>query len=78
MREENFQDVCNAEGLAIRGPDHPKEEGWIYEPDRQRDLLANFWRKIEPGKSLIFYYCNHGNPLDETAMRIIVGGWADS
>jgi len=28
---------------------------------------------LEKKKSLIFYYCNHGNPLDEKARRIIVG-----
>lgn len=73
MREEYFRDVCNSENLMIRGPDQPKEVGWIYEPERQRELLKHFWTKIEPHKSLIFYYCNHGNPLDENTARLIVG-----
>lgn len=73
MREENFQDVCNAEGLTIRGPDQERKKGWVYEPDRQRDLLRYFWAKIEAKRSLVFYYCNQGNPLDEEALRIVVG-----
>jgi hypothetical protein len=73
MREEHFQEVCESEGLSIRGPDQPRENGWVYEPDRQRALLSHFWGKLERGKSLVFYYCNQGNPLDEKASRIIVG-----
>lgn len=73
MREENLQAVCLAEGLTLRQPDKPKERGWVFEPDRQRTLLHYFWQKLEPKKSLIFYYCNQGNPLDEDAARLIVG-----
>ena len=73
MREEFFQEVCEAEDLTIRGPDETRSSGWVYEPDRQRALLKGFWGKLEPHNSLIFYYCNHGNPLDENTPRIIVG-----
>src|SRR5688572_14718858 len=68
MREENFRAVCDAEGLSIRGPDDPKKQkGWVFEPDRQRDLLKYFWQRIEPQRSLVFFYCNQGNPLDENS-----------
>ncbi|MBI4589955.1 MAG: AAA family ATPase [Candidatus Rokubacteria bacterium] len=73
MREEFFQEVCEAEDLSIRGPDEPRSNGWVFEPDRQRELLKRFWGKLEPEDSLIFYYCNHGNPLDENTPRIVVG-----
>ncbi len=73
MREEFFQEVCEAEDLSIRGPDAPKKSGWVFEPDRQRELLKRFWAKLEVHRSLVFYYCNHGNPLDENTPRIIVG-----
>jgi len=73
MREEFFQEVCEAENLAIRGPDENRTNGWVYEPDRQRELLGHFWEKLEARRSLIFYYCNQGNPLDENASRIVVG-----
>ena len=73
MREEFFQEVCETEDLTIRGPDEARNNGWVFEPDRQRALLKRFWEKLEPDNSLIFYYCNHGNPLDENTPRIIVG-----
>jgi len=74
MREEAFQDICEKEGLSIRGPDDSdKDEGWIYEPDRQIKLFDHFWGQLEPSESLIFYYVNQGNPVDENASRIIVG-----
>jgi len=73
MREEFFQEVCEAEDLSIRGPDDPRSNGWVFEPDRQRELLKRFWGKLEPRSSLVFYYCNHGNPLDENTPRIVVG-----
>jgi len=73
MREEFFREVCEAEDLSIRGPDSIRGNGWVFEPDRQRELLKRFWGKLEPKKSLVFYYCNHGNPLDENSPRIIVG-----
>ncbi len=73
MREEFFQEVCEAEDLSIRVPDDPRSNGWIFEPDRQRDLLKRFWGKLELQRSLVFYYCNHGNPLDENTPRIVVG-----
>ena len=73
MREEFFQELCEAEALTIRGPDRARRHGWVFEPDRQRALLKRFWRKLEPKSSLVFYYCNHGNPLDENTARIIVG-----
>lgn len=73
MREEEFREVCEAENLKIRGPEKDKEIGWVFEPDRQKELLKHFWKKIEPKKSLIFYYCNHGNPLSENIARVIIG-----
>ena len=73
MREEFFQEVSEAEDLTIRGPDGNRTGGWVYEPDRQRELLRHFWGKLETRQSLVFYYCNQGNPLDENAARIVVG-----
>ena len=73
MREEFFQEVCETEDLTIRGPDEARTNGWVFEPDRQVELLKRFWAKLECQKSLVFYYCNHGNPLDENTPRIVVG-----
>jgi ATP-dependent exoDNAse (exonuclease V) alpha subunit len=74
MREENFRIISEDEKLFIRDSDTKnKEFGWVFEPDRQLELLRNFWGKLEKGKSLIFFYCNHGNPLDENLNRILLG-----
>ena len=74
MREENFRIICEDEKLDIRESDQAdKEFGWVFEPDRQRELLKNFWGKLEKDKSLVFFYCNHGNPLDESQNRILLG-----
>lgn len=73
MREENLRDVCDGEGFTIRPNDDGREAGWVYEPDRQRELLQRFWGKIERGKSLVFYYLNQANPLSERETRILVG-----
>ncbi len=73
MREENFQSICEAESLRIRQPDDPRSAGWVMEADRQKQLLAKFWGKLEKGTSLIFYYCKDGHPFDSAASRILVG-----
>jgi hypothetical protein len=74
MREENFRTICEDERLDIREADiKDKEVGWVFERDRQIELLKNFWAKLEKGKSLLFFYCNHGNPLDETLNRVLLG-----
>lgn len=74
MREENFRQLCEDERLEIRGPDEPdKAAGWVFEPDRQRELLNEFWGRLEKNQSLVFFYCNQGNPLDENLNRLLVG-----
>jgi exodeoxyribonuclease V alpha subunit len=73
MREENFEEISRSESLLIRQPEKPRERGWVVEADRQKALLKHFWGKLEPEHSLIFYYCNQGNPLDETSSRILIG-----
>jgi exodeoxyribonuclease V alpha subunit len=74
MREENFREVCDSEGLDLPGPtSKEKKQGWVYEPERQVPLLEHFWGKFEPGKSLVFFYVNQGNPFEESTARILVG-----
>lgn len=73
MREENFQNLCETEDLHIRQSDNPESKSWVMEADRQKQLLAKFWGKLENGKSLIFYYCKDGHPFDSASSRILVG-----
>jgi hypothetical protein len=74
LREEFFRTICEAEGIDVQGPTHPeRQRGWIYEANRQIKLLNQFWSKIEAGSSLIFFYCDHGNPIDDRLDRILLG-----
>lgn len=73
MREEQFADICEAEGLKIRSSTSGKSHGWVTEDDRQRALLKAFWDRIEPRRSLVFYYCKDGNPFDDDTSRLLIG-----
>ncbi|GBC69024.1 ATP-dependent RecD-like DNA helicase [archaeon HR01] len=47
---------------------------WEESPEEQERRLNEFWSKIEEGKSLVFFYVNHGNPLkEEKSDRILIG-----
>jgi len=53
-----------------------EEEGetWTNDPYDQKERLDNYFDQIETGKSLVFFYTNHGNPfLDEVGDRLLVG-----
>ncbi|EHK4783241.1 AAA family ATPase [Vibrio parahaemolyticus] len=73
MREENLRDIVESEHFTLRPNDDGRDAGWVYEADRQRELLSHFWGKLEPRHSLVFYYLNQANPLSEEHSRILVG-----
>ena len=72
--EENFRSICEDESLDIRGPERPGKRDRLGLRARASSRTPqNFWGKFEQGNSLIFFYCNHGNPLDESINRILLG-----
>ncbi|WP_292364382.1 AAA family ATPase [Mesorhizobium sp.] len=74
MLEANFREICEEENLLIPARRNlDSSPTWVMEDSRQRALLTHFWGKLEKGKSLIFYYCNRGNAVDDSVNRIIVG-----
>ena len=74
MLEANFREICEDENLLIPGRKNMNSSStWVMEDDRQRALLNRFWGKFTGGKSLVFYYCNRGNAVDEEVNRLIVG-----
>ena len=73
MLEEHFRDICESENLSIPGPTQENNLSWVQEPGRQKALLDHFWGKLSINSSLVFFYSNHGNPLDEHAARVVVG-----
>ncbi|TWA85145.1 UvrD-like helicase family protein [Azospirillum brasilense] len=72
MLESNFRDICEAENLLIPAPKNPSAT-WVQEDTRQRQLLERFWGKLEKNRSLVFFYCNRGNAVDDEANRLLVG-----
>ena len=74
MLEENFRAICEEENLQI--PERRNLDSsptWVMEDNRQRALLSHFWGKLKKGSSLIFYYCNRGNAVNDEVPRMIVG-----
>lgn len=46
-----------------------------YDNDKPRESAVEFFRKVEPGRSLIFYHANYSNPFsEEGADRYVVVG----
>ena len=73
MLEEHFRDICETEDLSIPSSPRDRDGGWVLEPERQIALLNHFWGKLSLGSSLVFFYSNQGNPLDEQSARVVVG-----
>lgn len=74
MLEANFRDICEEENLLLPGRRKPDSTStWVMEDNRQRALLSHFWGKLVKHKSLIFYYCNRGNAVDDAVNRLIIG-----
>ncbi|MCC7157108.1 MAG: AAA family ATPase [Bryobacterales bacterium] len=74
MLEESFREICEEENLQI--PERRNLDSsptWVMEDNRQRALLNHFWGKLKKGSSLIFYYCNRGNAVNDEVPRMIVG-----
>ncbi len=47
---------------------------WENDPEEQRMRLKDYFGVFEPGRSLVFLYANHGNPLiEEKHKRVIIG-----
>ena len=56
-------------------PDDPPPfpSAWVYPAARQERLLDLFFDRIEPSRSLVFFYCKNGNPFDDTIGKLVVG-----
>jgi len=74
MLEGHFEEICRDENLQIRGkPDAERHSTWVMEADRQKALLDHFWRKFEKGSSLVFFYYNQQNAVDDFSPRLLAG-----
>jgi len=51
----------------------PFNTSWVFSRERQLALLDLFFGRIEPGRSLVFFYCKEGQPLGDSINRLVVG-----
>jgi len=50
-----------------------EENGWVYDPEEQRQLLKEFFEAFEERQSLVFFYGMHGNPVEDESDRVLFG-----
>lgn len=55
--------TCSWPYEVMYGDDVKKGKGYDYQ--KRLENAVDFFKKVEPGKSLIFYYSNYSNPLNE-------------
>lgn len=51
----------------------PFNSAWVFGFERQEALLKHFFGRINPGKSLVLFYCKGGHPLGDHVSRLVVG-----
>jgi hypothetical protein len=51
----------------------PFETAWVFGRARQRALVDLFFGRLTAERSLVFFYCKEGQPVDESISRLIVG-----
>ncbi len=63
----NYEEMYEAAGV--------RKQGGGYDDDRRLALAKEYWSRVEPDRSLIFYYANYSNPFseDEAKHYVIVG-----
>ncbi|MFI5454095.1 MAG: AAA family ATPase [Isosphaerales bacterium] len=64
----DYDDMYNAEGVRREG-----DRGFDY--DLRLKLARDYWARVKPDRSLIFYYANYSNPFseDDNKRYVIVG-----
>jgi hypothetical protein len=63
-----YDEMFNAEGVR-------RQAGHGFDYDERLQRAREYWSRLEPNKSLIFYYANYSNPFSEEDSRryVIVG-----
>lgn len=46
---------------------------WVFHHTRQEALCKQFFGRLTPERSLVFFYCKEGHPLGDTLSRLVVG-----
>lgn len=53
--------------------DPPFPTAWVFGADRQAALLDQFFRPIDPERSLVFFYTKEGQPVSDAIRRLVIG-----
>lgn len=51
----------------------PFHTAWVFGHARQEALVDLVFKRVSPGKSLIFFYTKEGHPLGDSITRLVVG-----
>jgi hypothetical protein len=51
----------------------PFHSAFVFGRERQEALLERFFAKVEPERSLVFFYTKEGQPVEEGLNRLVVG-----
>ncbi len=51
----------------------PFKTSWVFGSARQEALSKEFFERLTPERSLVFFYCKQGQPLGDTISRLVVG-----
>lgn len=74
MLRENQKSIDAAQPTPLP-PDvkPPFNTAWVFGHARQEALLDLVFKRVSPGKSLIFFYTKEGHPLGDSITRLVVG-----
>jgi len=74
MLRENQEAIDEAVPDVLPPNDAPPfASPWVYPAARQERLLDLFFGRVEAGRSLVFFYCKNGNPVDDAVGKLVVG-----
>jgi hypothetical protein len=70
--EQNAIDERTPEALPL-DEEPPFDSPWVFGRARQEALLDLFFRNLQTGSPLVFFYTKDGNPLGDQINRLVVG-----
>jgi len=70
--EQAAIDERHPQPLPLEDPNAPYKT-WVFSRERQLALLDLFFGQVAAGESLVFFYCKEGQPLGDSASRLVVG-----
>ena len=74
LLRENQQRIDDALAEPLPADESPPfPTSWVFQRTRQEALCKQFFGRLTPERSLVFFYCKEGHPLGDTLSRLVVG-----